>query len=92
MMAPKSILKYLRNMKRKFLWRGSLDPQKWNLVKWGIVCTPKSQGGMGLHDPEKESLVVKEKLWWRLINHTQEPSSKLWHAEYVEGWDARELI
>ena len=92
MMATKSILMDLQNMQRKFIWSGTQDPQKWALVKWDIVCTPKSQGGMGIRDPEKESIVVGDKIWWHWVTHTLEPWAKLWHAKYVEGWNCRDLI
>ena len=62
MMAPKSILQDLRNIQRKFLWNGSRDSHKWALVKWDIVCKPKSQGGMELRDSEIASLIAGVKL------------------------------
>ena len=68
MMATKSILRDLQNIQRKFLWSGSHESHKWDLVKWDIVCIPKLQRGLGLHDPEKAILVARSKHWWRWIN------------------------
>ena len=73
MMTPKTILRDLRNIQRKFLWSGTQDPHKWAMVKWDIICTPKSQGGLGICNLEKESIVSEVKLWWRWVTHTQEP-------------------
>ena len=62
MMAPKSVLQELRNIQRKFLLSGSHDSHKWDLVKWDTVCKPKSQGGLGLHDPKIASLIAGAKI------------------------------
>ena len=70
MMAPKTIMRDLRNIQRNFFWSGTQDPHKWALVKWDTMCTPKLQGGLGLRDPEKASLVVEVKLWWIWVTHT----------------------
>ena len=87
MLAPKSVLRDLRNIQRKFLWSGTQDPHEWALVNWDSVCKPKSQGGLGLTDPEKAGLIVGAKLWWHRLTHSQEPWAKLWVAKYPPHWD-----
>jgi len=52
MATPKKILKDMRRIQRKFLWGGKDDKNKWALVNWDMVCTPKLNGGLGLRDPE----------------------------------------
>ena len=38
----------IAKLQRKFLWGGLGDEPKFHLVKWAIVCTPLSSGGLGI--------------------------------------------
>ena len=61
-------------------------------MNWEAICTPKHHKGLGLKDPEKESVVSGSKLWWRWVDHDKEPWAEFWHIKYAEGWDKKELI
>ena len=51
LVAPKWVLKNIRNLQTNFLW-GSLGlNRKWALVKWTEVCLLRLVGGLGLRDP-----------------------------------------
>jgi hypothetical protein len=38
----------------RFFWQGDNEKKKYRLIKWNMVCRPKYQCGLGVHD-----LVVK---------------------------------
>jgi hypothetical protein len=65
--APKSMLKTIKNIQRKFLWQGTKEGRKWALVNWGDLCKPKTAGGLGLRDPHLLNQVMGAKIWWRWL-------------------------
>lgn len=81
--APKSILKCIRTIQRNVLWGSTKLKQKWALVDWETVCTPKKAGGLGLQDPEVENKVMSAKIWWRWVTYKEEPWVKFWHHKYA---------
>ena len=83
LVAPKSIIKQIRNIQRNFLWGGLKDKRKWPLVDWKTLCTPKGMGGLGLKDPLDNNKVMSTKIWWRWVNYSEEPWAKLWHLKYA---------
>ena len=74
------------------MWSGTEDHHKWALVNWGSVYKTKSQGGLGLRDPQIAGLLVGANIWWCCLTHSQEPWAKLWVAKYAPHWDCWELI
>ena len=74
------------------MWSGAQDPHKWSLVNWDTVCKLKSQGGLGLRDPEKAGLIAGAKIWWSWLTHSQEPWAKSWVSKYSPHWICQELI
>ena len=50
LVAPKFVIKQIRNIQRKFLWGGDYIHRKWPLVDWQTVCKPKNVGGIRLRD------------------------------------------
>ena len=90
--APKAILKCIREIQRNFLWGSSELKQKWALVDWEMVCKPNRVGGLGLRDPKIANKVMSAKIWWRWVNHQEEPWVKFWHHKYAQGMLKRSLI
>jgi hypothetical protein len=39
--SPKFMLKYVKKIQRKLLWKGSKEGRKWALVNWKTFCNPK---------------------------------------------------
>ena len=62
LVAPKSILKKVRNIQRNFLWQGPKANRKWALVACKTLCLSKEEGGLGLHDIESLSTVLGAKI------------------------------
>jgi hypothetical protein len=46
--APKSVIRKLDLYRKRLLWQGGSQTKKIHLVNWNSVCTPKSQGGLGV--------------------------------------------
>ncbi|KAL9293603.1 putative RNA-directed DNA polymerase [Arabidopsis thaliana] len=65
---PKTCIKEIDKMCSAFLWSGpTLNPKKAK-VAWSEVCTPKSEGGLGLRSLEEANKVCVLKLIWRLLS------------------------
>jgi hypothetical protein len=47
---PKGVLLKLDYYQFRFFWQGDSEKKKYRLAKWGVVCCPKDQGGLGIHD------------------------------------------
>lgn len=56
--APKWILKEIKQLQITFLWGNMGQNWKWVLVKWDIVCLPKKSRGTMLHDPQHSNVVM----------------------------------
>jgi hypothetical protein len=47
---PASVDARIEKLQRDFLWGGIGDEFKYHLVKWSKVCTPVSEGGLGIRN------------------------------------------
>jgi hypothetical protein len=47
---PKGVLHKLDYYRSRFFWQGDSKKKKYRLAKWSVVCCPKDQGGLGIHD------------------------------------------
>ncbi|KAG7587392.1 Reverse transcriptase domain [Arabidopsis thaliana x Arabidopsis arenosa] len=65
---PKACIKEIDKMCSAFLWSGpSLNSRKAK-VAWSEVCSPKSEGGLGLRSIEEANKVCVLKLIWRILS------------------------
>ena len=90
--APKAVLKQILSLQRNFLWGGKDGHQKWALVAWDTINTPKKAGALGLRDPEAITKVMGANIWWRWVTHQDEPWAMLWHQKYAARWPKKNLI
>ena len=65
-MLPKTITNKLDGPRRSFFWQGGSQRKKYHLVKWGIVCQSKKNGGLGIKDIHKMNISLLCKWWWKL--------------------------
>ena len=58
---PKGVLQRLDYFRFRFFWQGNGEKKKYRLAKWSVVCRPKDQGGLGIHDLQvkNEALLSK---------------------------------
>jgi hypothetical protein len=74
---PKSVIRNMDIYRKRLLWQGGHQSKKFHLVNWSSVCSPKSQGGLGVLNLEfmNDSLLTK---WlWNIEN-----SNGLWQKNH----------
>lgn len=64
---PSHIAKSIDSIHRKFFWRQNKEKNSTPLVAWDKICTPKSQGGLGLRKtrPMNQDFLIK--LGWKIL-------------------------
>jgi hypothetical protein len=65
---PKEILHNLDFYRSKFFWQGDDHKKKYRLAKWGVICRPKDQGGLGVRNLEIQNKCLLSKWLFSLIN------------------------
>ena len=47
---PMGVLKRIDYFRSRFYWQGDEQRKKYRLSKWSVLCQPKDQGGLSIHD------------------------------------------
>jgi hypothetical protein len=63
---PKTTIKSLDKMRRRFFWQGGGTKKKYHLVKWEKICKSKKKGGLGIKNLRKINISLLSKWWWKL--------------------------
>ena len=63
---PKTILKKIDVIRKRFFWQGGSLKKKYHLVKWLIICQLKKAGGLEVKDLRKMNISLLCKWWWKL--------------------------
>lgn len=71
---PKTVIKKIDIIRKRFFWQGSGMKKKYHLVKWEKICKTKQKGGLGVKDLRKMNTSLLCKWWWNL-----ECGQGLWH-------------
>jgi hypothetical protein len=50
-----------------FFWQGDNEKKKYRLTKWSVVCCPKDQGGLGIHDLSVKNTTLLGKWLFKLL-------------------------
>jgi hypothetical protein len=81
---PKSVIRKVDIYRKQLLWQGGHQPKKFHLVNWSSVCSPKSQGGLGVLNLEYMNDSLLTKWLWNIEN-----SNGLWQKiiseKYIKG-------
>jgi hypothetical protein len=64
---PKGILQKLDYYRSRFFWQGDSEKKKYRLAKWSVVCCPKDQGGLGIHDLSVKNSALLGKWLFKLL-------------------------
>ena len=63
---PKTILKKIDVIRKRFFWQGGGLKKKYHLVKWRRISQLKKKGGLGVKDLWKLNICLLCKWWWQL--------------------------
>jgi hypothetical protein len=64
---PRGVLKKLDYFRSRFFWKIDDPKRKYRLAKWSILCRPKNQGGLGIHDLDTKNIAFRCKWLFRLL-------------------------
>jgi hypothetical protein len=64
---PKGVLHKLDYYRSRFFWQGDSEKKKYRLAKWSVVCCPKDQGGLGIHDLSVKNTALLGKWLFKLL-------------------------
>lgn len=86
---PQSVVDRVDSMCRAFLWGKKSEGRSKPLVSWQLVCSPRCEGGLGLHNLKiwNRALLCKwiwdfhskkDSLWVRWVDHFYLRGSTIW--------------
>ena len=64
---PKGVRKKLDYFRSRFFWQSDEHKRKYRLAKWDILCQPKEQGELGIHNLELKNIALLSKWLYRLL-------------------------
>ena len=64
---PRGVLKKLDYFRSMFFWQSDNQRRKYRLAKWSILCQPKEQGGLGIHNLELKNTALLSKWLFKLL-------------------------
>jgi len=64
---PKGVLKKLDYFRSRFFWQSDEHKRKYRLAKWDILCQPKNQGGLGIHNLDIKNTALLSKWLFKLL-------------------------
>jgi hypothetical protein len=64
---PKGVLHKLDYYRSRFCWQGDSEKKKYRLAKWSVVCCPKDQGALGIHDLSVKNTALLGKWLFKLL-------------------------
>ena len=47
---PRGVLEMIDYFRSRFFWQGENHKKKYRLARWDILCQPKDQRGLGIHN------------------------------------------
>ena len=69
LMLPKGVIKQIDKFRKHCLWRGSdINAKIPPKAAWELVCVPKSKGGLGVIDIEKQNKALMMKYLYKFFN------------------------
>ena len=69
----------------RFFWQGSDGRQKYHMVKWADLCTPKYRGGIGILSSRKMNKALMLRWVWRILREEGGLWLHIIKAKYLQG-------
>ena len=54
----------------RFFWQSDEQKRKYRLAKWDILCQPKNQGGLGIHNLDIKNTTLLSKWLFKLLTRS----------------------
>ena len=58
---PKGVVEKIDCFRSRFYWQNDQHKRKYRLVKWEVMCQPKDQGDLGIHNLEIQNKCLLNK-------------------------------
>jgi hypothetical protein len=81
---PKGVLHKLDYYRSRFFWQGDNEKNKYRLAKWSVVCSPKDQGRLGIHDLKVKNTALLGKWLFKLLTEEGTAGAKLTWENIVD--------
>ncbi|XP_074300566.1 uncharacterized protein LOC141631843 [Silene latifolia] len=82
---PKGVLKQIDNICRNYLWDVTSNYMSVPLVGWDHICTPKSEGGLGIRNSYHWNIATIGKLVWWIYSKPDSLWVKWVHQIYIKS-------
>ncbi|KAK0587703.1 hypothetical protein LWI29_027305 [Acer saccharum] len=66
---PSELCLKLDKLNRNFLWGHTENKKATHLIKWDMVCSPKSRGGLGIKKMKGMNQALLAKVGWWILQH-----------------------
>ncbi|XP_019158195.1 PREDICTED: uncharacterized protein LOC109154910 [Ipomoea nil] len=81
---PVSTCNDIDKLCRDFLWGSNEAKRKIHLINWKEVCSPRTQGGLGLRMAKDFNLALLAKLAWQILNNPEKLWVKVMRQKYIK--------
>ena len=65
---PRGVLKKIEYYRSRFFWQNDEHNKKYRLIKWGLACQPREQGGLGIQNLDLQNKCFLSKWLYKLCN------------------------
>jgi len=83
---PSSVASRIEKLHRDFLWGGIGEEFKYHLVSWSTVCSPISEGGLGIRNLRIFNQALLGKWLWRFAHEREALWRSVVDAKYGSTW------
>jgi hypothetical protein len=78
--------KRIEKLQRDFLWGGLNEEFKYHLVNWDKVCSPISEGGLGIRNLRVFNQALLGKWLWHYVHEREARGRIIVDAKFGSEW------